>query len=131
MFVHKMNRALRICTLTRQRDHVSIRDLHARTRCDLLENRRYKQLLTQTYKFAQRHGFINDLGRTRGDKKVKLPDYTGTTKWYTLCPYNRAMQYWNELDHNHQKLETKDQFKLRTHTLTKPPKYRRGNWYGM
>ena len=112
------NRALRMCFDVYNPVEISVNDLHADAKVDLLKKRRDLNLLCIMYEMKQQRLYerIGDRVTRQGDKYVFQTDIVNLGV-YARSPYYIGSQLWNELPSNIQNARTKAQFKHEVKTL--------------
>ena len=97
-FQKLQNDILRICTVTRLADKVSIRKLHEKCKIISLEQRMRKQLLWLMYILSKDEVFRNVPNRvTRSGDKIVFKVPTKILPMYERSPYYKGTKLWNEL----------------------------------
>ena len=97
-FQKLQNDILRICTVTRLADKVSIRKLHEKCKIISLEQRMRKQLLWLMYILSKDEVFRNvPIRVTRSGDKIVFKVPTKILPMYERSPYYKGTKLWNEL----------------------------------
>ena len=97
-FQKLQNDILRICTMSRLADKVSIYELHAKCKIISLEQRMRKQLLWLMYILSRDNEFLKVANRvTRNAVKIMFKVPAKISPLYEKSPYYLGTKLWNEL----------------------------------
>ena len=112
------NRALRLCFDIIDPRTISVIELHQRANLLTLSQRREKQLLGIMYDISRKEEFVkSNLVCTRQAAKIVLISEVAQYSIYVRSPYIVGSSLWNNLDANVQKIENKNEYKLRIKDL--------------